>query len=84
MHAQHLGLPLVGDALYGRRGAPQRDAPWNTLARQALHAAVLSFDHPRDPRRLSFVAPVADDVRALWLALGGDAAVLAVDAWSRA
>jgi 23S rRNA pseudouridine1911/1915/1917 synthase len=84
VHAQHLGLPLVGDALYGRRGAPQRDAPWNTLARQALHAAVLSFDHPRDARRLSFVAPVADDVRALWLALGGDAAVLAVDAWSRA
>ena len=83
VHAQHLGLPLVGDALYGRRGAPTTSAPWDLLARQALHAAVLSFDHPRDARRLSFVAPVADDVRALWLALGGDAAVLAVDAWSR-
>ncbi len=83
VHAQHLGLPLLGDALYGRRGAPQHEPPWNGLARQALHAAVLSFDHPRNAQRLSFVAPVADDVSALWGALGGAAEVLAVERWSR-
>ena len=83
VHAQHLGLPLLGDALYGRRGAPHQEPPWDALTRQALHAAVLSFDHPRSAQRLSFVAPVADDMSALWRALGGSAEVLAVERWSR-
>ena len=91
VHAQHLGLPLLGDALYGRRGLPGGDAraadaaqrrAVEALGRQALHAAALRFVHPRTGEAQGFVSPVTADVRTLWLALGGDAAVLDVAGWS--
>ena len=43
VHMQYIGFPLVGDPVYGRRGAPagltpeQREA-WQRFPRQALHA----------------------------------------------
>ncbi len=59
--------PLLADALYGR---PARDADLaavvTQLGRQALHAAVLGFDHPVTRERLRFEAPLPDDfARAL-------------------
>ena len=76
VHAQHLGLPLLGDALYGRRGAPALD-----LRRQALHAAVLRFDHPVGGRSLCFASDLAPDIAAQWVALGGAAAQLDIQGW---
>jgi hypothetical protein len=35
------------------------------LERPFLHAARLVFKHPRDGRRLEFVAPLADDLTAV-------------------
>ena len=68
VHMAHLGHPLVGDQAYGR--ARHRTAPdlppaarrmLDGFRRQALHAAVLGFDHPAGGRRLRFEAPIPAD-----------------------
>ena len=60
VHLASVGLPLVGDPVYGRarEGAA-------LLARPALHAAVLGFDHPRSGERQRFEAPLPADLGAL-------------------
>ncbi len=66
VHMAHIGHPVVGDAMYGRGRRAELPAP---VARQMLHAASLSFIHPRSGHRLEFVAPMPDDMRALIAAL---------------
>jgi len=71
VHMSHLGWPLAGDDLYcgkhlsagdlGLRGEADRVV----IDRQALHASLLSFEHPMDPRPLTFTAPLPDDLREL-------------------
>ena len=67
VHLSAIGHPIVGDALYGgvhRRVAGDIRAV-QRLQRPFLHAARLVFKHPRDGRRLEFVAPLADDLTAV-------------------
>ena len=70
VHMKHLGHPIVGDPVYSGpqwRGIPDKKLQ-RTLAafqRQALHAAKITFPHPRDGRILTFEAPLPDDLRAL-------------------
>ncbi len=52
VHLQHLGHPLLGDAVYGKRAS---------YSRQMLHAWKLGFTHPRTGERVSFVAPIPRD-----------------------
>ncbi len=52
VHLKHLGLPLAGDPVYGRRGK---------FDRHLLHAWSLAFDHPVSGDRMTFVAPVPPD-----------------------
>jgi 23S rRNA pseudouridine1911/1915/1917 synthase len=47
VHLKHLGCPVLGDAIYGRRG---------NFPRHMLHAWKLQFQHPIDGRSLSFEA----------------------------
>ena len=61
VHMAHIGHPLLGDATYGagfaasaRRLNDQAQAALKSLGRQALHAAVLGFEHPVTGRRLRF------------------------------
>jgi 23S rRNA pseudouridine1911/1915/1917 synthase len=68
VHLAHIGHPLVGDPAYGRarhRTAPEFPASVRKIVdefkRQALHAAVLGFDHPAGGRRLRFEAPIPAD-----------------------
>jgi 23S rRNA pseudouridine1911/1915/1917 synthase len=76
VHLAEAGHPLLGDASYGgtRRearlpaGDPLRRAA-EALARQALHATRLAFDHPRTGERLAFVAPVPADLERALAAL---------------
>ncbi|HEU4964607.1 MAG TPA: pseudouridine synthase, partial [Bacilli bacterium] len=58
VHMTHLGHPLLGDRQYGRVGL-------NLIKRQALHAARLSFTHPNSGERMTFEAPLTDDLVAL-------------------
>ena len=52
VHLKHLGHPLAGDPVYGRRGK---------FGRHMLHAWKLAFTHPRGGERMQFVAPVPVD-----------------------
>ena len=60
VHLASVGLPIVGDVVYGR--ARGRDA---VLGRPALHAACLGFDHPVNGERLRFEAPLPPDLAEL-------------------
>ncbi len=63
VHLAHLGHPLVADALYG--GAPAAG-----MARQALHARRLAFEHPITGAPLDFSAPLPADLAAALAAWG--------------
>jgi len=60
VHMAHLGHPVVGDAVYGRARKGKLRAN-----RQMLHAARLGFVHPCLGKKLSFEAPLPDDMRRL-------------------
>lgn len=71
VHLAHIGHPLLGDALYGS-GFRTREKFLSEAAqralrdmdRQALHAELLAFEHPRTGRPLEFLAePPADFAR---------------------
>jgi 23S rRNA pseudouridine1911/1915/1917 synthase len=76
VHMAHLGHPLLGDATYGsgfktkanRLSEPQKEA-LNALNRQALHAAILGFEHPRSGEFMRFESPLPLDMAALLQAL---------------
>jgi 23S rRNA pseudouridine1911/1915/1917 synthase len=67
VHMAHIGYPLVGDPLYGRRPAFPRGAipelidTLNAFRRQALHARRLTFKHPVTGKKVSFEAPLPPD-----------------------
>jgi 23S rRNA pseudouridine1911/1915/1917 synthase len=52
VHLKHLGHPISGDPVYGKRGK---------FERHLLHAWKLAFDHPRTGERLTFTAAVPAD-----------------------
>ena len=60
VHMTHLGHPVVGDAVYGRSRKGKLSAD-----RQMLHAAKLGFVHPCSGKKLSFEAPLPNDMRQL-------------------
>jgi 23S rRNA pseudouridine1911/1915/1917 synthase len=79
VHLASLGLPLVGDKLYGpdeglfARGADgvltDEDRAALELERHALHAEQLELDHPMEPVRVRIVAPLPADLSAFWTRL---------------
>ncbi|WP_417673195.1 RluA family pseudouridine synthase [Pseudodonghicola sp.] len=81
VHMAHAGHGLIGDPTYGgRRKLAQKALPEaaqeavRDFPRQALHAAVLGFDHPVTGEHLSFEAPLPDDMVRLIALLRGEAA----------
>jgi len=82
VHLSHLGYPIVGDDIYGGRHLVAGDLGGATglpslglgprdplITRQALHAALLGFDHPMTGERMELQAPVPADIRRLVAAL---------------
>lgn len=57
VHLAYIGHPLVGDDLYGDTT--------KLLNRQALHAAMLEFNHPIFNNLLQITAPLPDDMQNL-------------------
>ena len=55
---QSKGHPLAGDTLYGRE-EPE------LIARQALHAAYLTFPHPVTGAEVALEAALPDDIQKL-------------------
>ena len=67
VHLSAIGHPVVGDALYGgvHRRVPGDIRAVQRLTRPFLHAARLAFTHPRDQRRMQFIAPLPDDLETV-------------------
>lgn len=73
VHLLAAGHPVVGDATYGGGGARRisgQDRQWaealeRRTPRQFLHAARLSFEHPRTGERLRFESPLPADLDAV-------------------
>ena len=77
-HAAWLGFPLVGDGLYGS-GAPSMPPGLSTagrsslpiLARPALHAFSIAFQHPTSGQMVTFTAPYPADFTGVLANLRG-------------
>jgi 23S rRNA pseudouridine1911/1915/1917 synthase len=70
VHFHHLGFPLVGDAVYGRRAnAALTEQTGYQAPRQMLHASSLTFVHPRTREMRTFTAPLPEDFRQALAAL---------------
>ena len=78
VHMSHIGHPLIGDPAYGRArtaAAARKAVPAEVAAaldafpRQALHAAVLGFQHPTTHKTMRFESPLPADMAALEAAL---------------
>ena len=79
VHMAHIGHPVVGDPVYGGRGAAARKGQGTALTeslrgfrRQALHAERLGLRHPETGQPLEWAAPVPEDMRVLLDALEED------------
>jgi len=73
VHMAHIGHPLIGDPVYGRpRSVPGLSI---TIGGQALHAAILGFQHPVTHKLLKFHSEPPADFTQLCLdldTLGGN------------
>ena len=76
VHLAHIGCPIVCDRLYAGHSTITRseiscgkDNREVLLTRQALHARQITFQHPLTNARVSFAAPVPDDMGRLLRAL---------------
>jgi len=58
-HMAHIGHPLLGDTVYGRK------KPEPGLSGQCLHAKELDFIHPRSGARVHLETELPDDFRAV-------------------
>jgi 23S rRNA pseudouridine1911/1915/1917 synthase len=74
----HIGHPLIGDADYGAAFRTKANllpaeakAIVNAFPRQALHAFMLAFEHPRTGETMHFESPLPADMEALAGALRG-------------
>ncbi len=70
VHMASIGHPLLGDPVYGRSGG-RNDGILKDLGfrRQALHAAMLGFDHPITSRALVLQSTIPPDMQRLFRSL---------------
>ncbi len=66
VHLAFLGFPVVADEMYGKKQNALG------LARQFLHAWKIAFDLPRNGKRVTFIAPLPEDLRQVLDHLGFD------------
>ncbi len=73
VHLSYLGHPIVGDTMYGGRIIEHHDPDGQThhFGRQALHAAAITFTHPRTLKPLTLRAPLPADIQMLLERLRG-------------
>jgi len=78
VHFSEHGCPLVGDQTYGRRRRIEHIPSLRQLGfelglkRQALHAAVLGFEHPVTGEAVRYESETPADVTAVIAALAGE------------
>jgi len=57
VHFSHIGFPLLGDTLYGTSST--------LIDRQALHSHFVQFVHPISNKKVSYTAPLPNDMQIL-------------------
>jgi 23S rRNA pseudouridine1911/1915/1917 synthase len=79
VHMAHAGHGLIGDPVYGGRRklsqkalSPAAVSAARGFGRQALHAAILGFEHPVTGAALHLTSPLPADFAALLAGLRGD------------
>jgi 23S rRNA pseudouridine1911/1915/1917 synthase len=79
VHMAHIGHPLLGDETYGKgfkasmsKLPDEARTALEALGRQALHAAVLGFEHPVTGEPLHFESDPPEDLARLIAALASD------------
>ena len=71
VHLTHIGFPLVGDPVYGRRLAiagdcdPALEAELRSFKRQALHATRIEYKHPVSDHHQAWQRALPKDMQAL-------------------
>ena len=68
VHMSHIKFPIIGDLVYGRKMNAGNNKTLQLLTnfpRQALHAAELSFEHPKKQSEVTFSAPLPADFQEL-------------------
>jgi 23S rRNA pseudouridine1911/1915/1917 synthase len=67
VHLSAIGHPVVGDSTYGgvRHRMPAALRAVERLERPFLHAARLSFTHPREHTRMEFTCPLPPDLQGV-------------------
>jgi 23S rRNA pseudouridine1911/1915/1917 synthase len=72
VHLAHIGHPLLGDAVYGPHFktkashlGPESQAALIDLGRQALHAYLLTLEHPRTGAILEWISDLPPDLARL-------------------
>lgn len=58
VHMQHIGHPLVGDFLYGKRS--------ELIDRQALHSYKIQFKHPINNQEVVYEIELPEDMKNTW------------------
>jgi 23S rRNA pseudouridine1911/1915/1917 synthase len=78
VHLAYINYPVVGDAVYGGLNRALENAPDEAvksaianLDGQALHAAHLSFPHPITNEKMSFHAPLPEEMNRIVMTLNG-------------
>ncbi|NOU07156.1 MAG: RluA family pseudouridine synthase [Hyphomicrobiaceae bacterium] len=73
VHMAHMGHPLLGDPTYGagfaasvRKLGPDAQEAVLSLGRQALHAALLAFEHPVTGKAMRFESPLPADLAQIF------------------
>jgi 23S rRNA pseudouridine1911/1915/1917 synthase len=79
VHAQSLGHPVVGDTLYGAPHVIPNLPPDLQLTRNFLHAAHLSFTHPRTRKPLDLHAPLPVELESFLEAIRANSAAIPVE-----
>ncbi len=77
VHLKSIGCPIICDAEYGRENSlsfgelnGKKSDHNQVITRQALHAHTLTIDHPDSGERITFHAPLAQDIIAAIAATG--------------
>ena len=72
VHMTHLGHPLIGDPSYGRQSvartrtlSSEARTYLDSFKRQALHAHLIGFIHPRDQQIRRFESEIPIDIKSL-------------------
>lgn len=65
VHMAHIGHPVVGDPVYGKKGGKKGTEALKEFSRQALHAAEIRFIHPNTKKTMKFSSKLPKDMAQL-------------------